>query len=50
MSKKHLGRYVNEFVGRHNMRELNTLDQMAMMVARMKWKTLPYKLLVNRRH
>ena len=48
MSKKHLERYVNEFVGRHNMRELNTIDQMATMVASMKWKTLPYKVLVGR--
>ncbi len=47
MSRKHLTRYVHEFVGRHNMRELNTLDQMMTMVVGMKWKTLPYKLLIS---
>lgn len=29
MSPKHLDRYVSEFAGRHNMRELDTVDQMA---------------------
>ena len=29
MSGKHLGRYVNEFSGRHNARSEDTLDQMA---------------------
>ena len=28
MSAKHLGRYVNEFSGRHNVRMADTLDQM----------------------
>ena len=28
MSAKHLQRYVNEFSGRHNVRDLDTLDQM----------------------
>ena len=31
MSVAHLGRYVNEFAGRHNMRSLDTLDQLADM-------------------
>ena len=34
MSPKHL-RYVNEFAGRHNMRELDTIDQMRHVVAGM---------------
>ena len=29
MSGKHLGWYVGEFAGRHNLRELDTADQMA---------------------
>ena len=28
MSWKHLNRYINEFTGWHNQRELDTLDQM----------------------
>ena len=28
MSKKHLGRYVQEFAGRHNIREHDTINQM----------------------
>ena len=31
-SKKHLNRYVLEFAGRHNIRELNTIDQMVSLV------------------
>ena len=33
MSAKHLQRYVNEFAGRHNARPLDTMNQMAAMVA-----------------
>ena len=33
MSRKHLDRYVSEFVGRHNIRELDTAAQMASIVA-----------------
>ena len=29
MSAKHLQRYVNEFSGRHNVRDMDTLEQMA---------------------
>ena len=31
MSAKHLGRYVREFEGRHNVREADTIDQMALI-------------------
>ena len=45
LSVKHLQRYVNEFVGRHNIRELNTVDQMGLVARslvgkRLKWKDL----------
>ena len=33
MSVKHLQRYVNEFVGRDNMRDRDTIDQMGHVVA-----------------
>ncbi len=33
ISSKHLGRYVGEFAGRHNIREFDTADQMAAIVA-----------------
>ena len=33
LSPKHLQRYVSEFAGRHNIRELDTIDQMADVVA-----------------
>lgn len=32
MSAKHLQRYVNEFAGRHNIRDLDTVDQMVAIV------------------
>ena len=35
MSAKHLQRYVDEFAGRHGIRERDTLDQMKSVVARM---------------
>ena len=45
LSVKHLQKYVNEFVGRHNIRTLDTLDQMAFVALalvgrRLKWKEL----------
>ena len=42
MSPKHLGRYINEFAGRHNDRPFVTIDQMAHMVQAMEGKQLRY--------
>ena len=47
MSKKHLGRYVEEFAGRHNMRELDTIIQLKQVVAGMVGKRLKYKDLIS---
>ena len=47
MSPKHLHRYLDEFVSRHNMRELDTLQQMELIAARMGNTQLRYKDLVG---
>ena len=47
MSAKHLHRYVTEFEGRHNVRPLDTADQMATMAARTVGKHLPYEVLIG---
>ena len=46
ISPKHLQRYVDEFSGRHGMRERDTLDQMKSVVAGMVGKRLMYRELV----
>ncbi len=46
ISKKHLNRYVTHFAGKHNLRELDTIDQMASVAQGMKSKRLKYKDLV----
>lgn len=46
LSPKHLNRYVQEFAGRHNLRRLDTIDQMRTVVARLAGRALPYRLLV----
>ena len=47
MSPKHLQRYVNELCGRHNIRDLDTIDQMTAVVAGMVGKRLLYRKLVD---
>ena len=46
ISPKHLNRYVKEFAGRHNIRELGTLAQMRNTVARLIGRNLLYRNLV----
>ena len=46
ISPKHLDRYVTEFVGRHNMRESDTRDQMGRVVRGMEHKRLRYRELI----
>ena len=46
MSPEHLNRYVTEFSGRHNLRELDTIDQMNMVAVGMVGKRLRYRDLV----
>ncbi len=47
MSPEHLQRYVTEFSGRHNMREMGTLDQMQGIVRGLDGKRLRYQDLVG---
>ena len=46
MSPGHLHRYVNEFEGRHNQRDLDTEIQMVLMVLNMDGRQLKYKDLI----
>ena len=46
LSPKHLNRYIAEFSGRHNIREADTLAQMANVAAGMVGKSLPYQALI----
>ena len=47
MSPKHLQRYVNEFAGRHNVRSLDTLDQISAIVRGLEGKRLRYQDLIT---
>ena len=46
LSKKHLNRYVTQFAGKHNLRELDTIDQMSSVIKGMVGKRLKYKDLI----
>ena len=45
-SAKHLQRYVNEFAGRHNLRDADTVSMMSFIASRFVGKRLKYKDLV----
>lgn len=47
MSPQHLDRYCNEFAGRHNIRQLDTVEQMEEVVRQMNGRVLPYDRLVG---
>ena len=46
LSPKHLNRYVHEFTARHNMRELDTADQMSLIAESMVGRRIRYRDLV----
>ena len=47
LSPKHLQRYVNEFAGRHNIRDRDTIDQMTAVVAGLVGRRLMYRDLIQ---
>ena len=47
LSPKHLHRYIREFAAKHNMRELDTIQQMSGVVARMIGHRLMYRNLIR---
>lgn len=47
LSVKHLDRYVREFAGRNNIRDLDTMQQMTLIVRRMDGSRLRYKDLIQ---
>lgn len=47
MSPKHLNHYVQEFAGKHNIRNSDTVDQMRSVVARLVGRNLLYSRLVE---
>lgn len=46
ISPKHLQRYVSEFAGKHNIRDLDTIVQMRDTVARLVGRNLLYRDLI----
>ena len=50
MSEEHLPRYIGEFEGRHNNRDLDTIDQMRATVRGGEGKQLKYKELTRHPH
>ena len=46
LSAKHLDRYVREFAGRHNVREMDTLEQMGVVIVGMVGKSIMYRELI----
>ena len=46
ISPKHLNRYVQELVARHNIRPMDTADQMAVLAFGMEGRRLTYKQLI----
>ena len=47
MSRKHLQRYVNEFTGRHNLRPMDTIEQMELLAKGFNGKRLSWKELTD---
>ena len=47
MSVKHLHRYVNEFAGRHNSRQLDTMHQMTILACNLTGRRLKYEDLIG---
>ena len=47
MSEEQLDKYVNEFQGRQNVRERDTIGQIKSLTNRMKGKRLKYKTLIK---
>lgn len=47
ISRKHLHRYISEFAGRHNVREMDTMQQMGMVASGMVGKRITYAALTG---
>ena len=47
ISEEHLHRYINEFAGRHNIREYDTVDMMGQVAENMTGHRLTYQSLIS---